>query len=595
MTSQKVPHWRLDAPSGLSLAAARKRGGNAMATPTAGAPLQRILRPEAVSRWRGTTVAYYTPQIIELTLRNALMGDLTSQWELFDLMEDTWPRLAKNLAEVKRAVKSMQWTVEPWAEDDAPATPEAEERAKLISHCLWRMSPDVAADERNFPGLIEDVLDAWGKGISVSEIIWEQRMTRAHGDIFAIKGTQWVHPQHYALGSDGRLGLKLQQSDFLGNTTIAPIEVEEFPPYKFVLAVSKARSNQLAASALLRPLAWWWGAVNFAADWMLNYAQMFGVPVRWANYASGTSDAMITKIGEALSDMGSAGWAAFPEGTTLELHDGKSHAGDSPQEGILDRADNACDLLVLGQTLTSDAADRGTQALGTVHERIRGDVLTSAAEWVATTLTEQLLPAILDLNYGDHEDCPELRAEPFRSEDHRGNAERDEILLRAGMALPKKWLYERHEVPLPQGDEEVVGGEVRGLEKPASAPQNGVPPQVTDPETGGDGSGDAAAARSNGSACHCKPVLEASSPVVSGMDPVDAIALRKAEVLATAYRGHLAPLRQVILQAKSPQEALNAAVNLYADWPVSRVSKIVREALELCAVAGASKEMGDGE
>lgn len=609
--SSKIPAWRLTAPSGLSLAAAQRRGQPVNAGPRmrrgADSPLMRILRPEVVARWRGTTVSYYTPQVIENTLRNALMGDLTSQWELFDLMEDTWPRLAKNLAEIKRAVAAMNWSVTPWAEDDDAPTPEAEERAKLVSHCLWRMKPDTAADERNFPGLIHDVLDAWGKGISVNEVIWETRTTRQHGELLAIKGTQWVHPQHYALGSDGRLGLRLEATNWPMYTSTNPVEVEPFPPYKFVLGVHKARTNHLAASAMLRPLAWWWAGVNFASDWLLNYAQLFGVPIRWANYASGTEDAVIAKIGAALGDMGSAGWATFPEGTTLQLHEGRATAGDSPQEGFLDRADTACDLLVLGQTLTSDAADRGTQALGTVHERIRGDVLTSAADWAAQVICEQLVPAILELNYGDAEEAPELSAEPHKVEDVKANAERDEILLRAGLELPKTWLYERHEVPVPQAGEETVGGqrtEDRGQKTEGRGPGAEMDQGAPDGGGGDDAAPEDSEGRSNvdsgrgkGAAdaggigrCGCGAVLAGKAP--GGGDAVDEIAARKAAALATAYQGHLAPLRQAILEAKSPEDALNRAVNLYRDWPAGRVANIVQEALELCAVAGSERQDG---
>lgn len=463
---KETPKWRLDAPSGLSLAAAAQRHGPASGPRAA---LRQIIRPEAQARWRGTTVGYYTPQMVDLVLRSALMGDLASQWELFDLMEDTWPRLAKNLGEIKRAVAAMQWQVTAWSEEGESPSAAAEERARLVSHCLWRMRPVPEADERNFTGLVYDLLDAWGKGISVNELIWEERQTRGHGRIFGIRGTRWVHPQHYALGSDGLLGLRMEAGPAAAVSTRLP-EVEPFPPYKFVVGVAKARTAHFCGAALLRPLAWWWASANFAAQWLLNYAQLFGVPMRWANYAPGTDESVIEKINEALAEMGSAAWASFPEGTTLQTHEGSKTHGTSPQEGILDRADRQCDLLVLGQTLTSDATSHGTQALGTVHERVRGDVLSSAADWAGMVLSEQLVPAVLELNYGDAEEAPEIRAQPVREEDRMGNAQRDEILLRSGVPMPRDWFYQRHEIPLPKPGEETIG------RVSTEAPGRGQPP-----------------------------------------------------------------------------------------------------------------------
>ena len=98
--------------------------------------MRRILRPGAVQSWLLPQLSAITPTYIEMILRGSFQGSTVNTWQLFDLMEDTWPRLVKNLNESKQAVLSMQWTTKPWAEDDAPATPEAEERAKQVSNAV---------------------------------------------------------------------------------------------------------------------------------------------------------------------------------------------------------------------------------------------------------------------------------------------------------------------------------------------------------------------------------------------------------------------------------------------------------------------------
>ena len=80
---------------------------------------------------------------------------------------------------------------------------------------------------------------------------------------------------------------------------------------------------------------------------------------------------------------------------------------------------------------------------------------------------------------------PELVAEPRRAEDAKANAERDQILLSAGLEMPKDWLYERHGIPIPAEGEATVGRRVAppaalGLPSPGQAPAE-LPPGDDEP------------------------------------------------------------------------------------------------------------------
>ncbi|MEZ0258535.1 MAG: DUF935 family protein, partial [Chthoniobacter sp.] len=75
------------------------------------------------------------------------------------------------------------------------------------------------------------------------------------------------------------------------------------------------------------------------------------------------------------------------------------------------------DLLVLGQTLTTDTggmgAGGGSHALGQVHADVRSGIIDAAAKFTAGILEQQLIPAILRLNYGDCEEAPNLHLQPI--------------------------------------------------------------------------------------------------------------------------------------------------------------------------------------
>jgi phage gp29-like protein len=438
-------------------------------------PLQTIIRTAARDRWMGMHARSYTPERVEQVLRGALGGNLIAQWELFDLMEDTAPRLKKNLNELKRAVKAYDRTMKAWAEEDEPPVPEAEERAKLVSKALWTMRPKADENQNGFDDTIYDILDAWGKGIAVLEVDWEVREAGRFGNITAPKCTRWIHPRFYGYPALADwLGLNVGEiesakgmaqdglvkaSPTLGTALKAVDGVyARFPDRKFLVCICKSKSGHPITGALLRPLAVWWAMSNFTQEWFLNLAQIFGLPIRWATYDPSTPG-LLEQLSEMLADMGSQAWGAFPAGTTFELKEGPKAGTDNPQIALLDRADLQYDILILGQTLTTTQGERGSQALGTIHNRVREEVLAAAAGFVGMVLNQQLVPAIEFLNYGDNRLTPEVCLEEKKPEDQLGSAQRDEILLSQGVEMPKAWFFKRHQIPLPAADEEVIKGQ----------------------------------------------------------------------------------------------------------------------------------------
>ena len=437
-------------------------------------PLSSIIHPSARSRWQGPLAGSYTPTRVERVLRSALSGNLTAQWELFDLMEDTSPRISKNLNELKRAVKAYDRSFAPWAEEDEAPSAEARSRARLVSRALWTMRSRADENQNGFDDTLYDILDAWGKGVSVLEIDWEVRLAGKAGLITAPRCTRWIHPRFYGYPpQQDWLGLNLTEiglasanagssmldatrnTQHVGNLQPTDGVFARFPQNKFLVCVSKQKSGHASVGALLRPLAFWWAASNFAQQWFLNFAQIFGLPIRWANYDPAVPGLM-EQVTEMLTNMGNSAWGVFPTGTTIELQEPSRGTVENPQVSLLDRAERQYDILILGQTLTTDVRESGSRALGDVHKTVRDDIVRAAADFVAGVVNQQLIPAVIALNYNDHELPPELSLEPRKIEDARANAERDQILLGQGVALPKSWFYKRHNIPLPQEDEETV-------------------------------------------------------------------------------------------------------------------------------------------
>jgi phage gp29-like protein len=411
---------------------------------------RRIINPNVRDRWASSVASNYTPEQVASVLRGAMSGNLVAQWEMFDLMEGAWPRLAKNLQELKGAVVSLDWSIQPWAMDGDP-TPEAQRRAELLEEAVWNMRPRAEADENDFEDTIRDLLDAWGKGISVLEIEWSLQMARqslraatSQSMLWAPRNTRWINPRYYGYPSNAT-SLQLCP-DGNGANFIA------FPENKFLVGVAKAKTGHPVGAALMRVLGFWWAASNFSASWFLNFAQVFGQPIRWATYDP-SQPGLVDLVSEMLEEMGSSAWGAFPQGTVLELKEAVKTAGDNPQKVLLEIADRVCDIAILRQTLTTDAGDKGTQALGTVHQAVRADVIQEASNWVARVLNSQFVPAFCRLNFGDETMCPWFAPSMKQVKDAESLARRDQILFQMGVPLPKQWFYERHDVPVPNPED----------------------------------------------------------------------------------------------------------------------------------------------
>jgi phage gp29-like protein len=425
--------------------------------------LQTIILPHARTRWQLPAAAGMTPSAVGNILSEALTGRSPRfEHELYCLMEQTWPRLVKNTREVKNAVVSLEWNVMT-ADNGVPGMPD------LLKRTMNGMRGDPVCDGQGWRGTLLTILDAWTRGISIVEIDWELRGGGRIPMAWLPKQTRQTPSWHYGwrTGPDGSNTIQrtpgMQPNDgrlVLYPDASAPGQGQDFPDNKFIIGLCKANSGHPSGGALLRALAWWWCAANFTKEWLLNFAQIFGQPFRWATYDAAQPDTR-DALASMMENMGSAAWGVGPAGSTVEFHEAARNGSYNPQSYILGLADEACDLLILGQTLTTSAGQAGSRALGEVHADVRADIIDAAAQWLAEVLNEQLVPSVARINYGDPGEEGSLPwFEPGRKQvkDQKVVADTVKVLLEAGIPLSKKWVYETMDIPEPEEDEPVFGG-----------------------------------------------------------------------------------------------------------------------------------------
>jgi phage gp29-like protein len=414
-------------------------------------------------------LANVTPEQVRTILRNVRTGKLEDQDRLFRLMLDTWPRLRKALNEVSGAVSRLKMEIKPAIrEGQEDPTPQAIKIQEVVERALNSYSPKPGHWELDTGQMVNALIDAYAKGISVVEIVWQNENNIVSPRCYAPVPAKYLAFPNFSNEID-----RLMIAPNGANNSV----LEDFPVDRFVIGVWSQGGAHPIYGANLRALTKYWLASIYGLGWLMQFAQLFGIPMRTAK-TDGSEEAL-NKAEDMLESIGSSGWAATGPGVDFEIHSAISGSGDAlPQSHLMDVADRACDILMLGQTLTTDNTGTGSRALGDVHAGIRSEVLQSVSSWVASIVTSQLIPAIVRMNFGTvaSEDMPYCEMDIPVVKDDKAIAERVKIYKEIGIAMPKQWLYEELGIPMPIEGEEVFGEEMPA--DLAEMPVADLPPEI---------------------------------------------------------------------------------------------------------------------
>ena len=230
------------------------------------APAPAIRRPDfhevAVAQIQDKYSSYpsngLTPQRLANIFKEADAGDIMRQAELFEEMEEKDPHLFSQLQTRKNAVTGLDYEVIPFDSDD--------ERDKEIAEFIESELNSI----ESFEDVMLDLLDAVGKGIAVSEIMWGFEAGRT-----TVNDIRCRHQKRFFWDDE---------DDFKVRTQDAP-EGILLPENKFIVHRYKARSGHPARAGVLRVVAWCYLFKNYdLKDWV-SFCEVFGMPLRLGKYA----------------------------------------------------------------------------------------------------------------------------------------------------------------------------------------------------------------------------------------------------------------------------------------------------------------------
>lgn len=347
---------------------------------------------------------------------------------IYNDMEDRDARVAACLGTRRLAVLGLPMSIAP-AGDDSKDIEIAEALKVILFESL-----------QGFRAAVWDLLDAIAKGFSVAEILWgldaEKRIVPAR-----IVG----RPQ-YRFRFDLDENLRILSHSDIAEGLLAPER-------KFLVFSFQARHGSRYGTSALRSVYWpYFFKKNIIKFWLV-FADKFGGPTVWGKYPPGSQADYIQSLVDSLQKFSNQSVIATPSNAEVDLLE----AQRSGTVNVYDTLTNFCNaeitIRILGQTASTEGTPGKLGNEGT-QERVRQDILEYDCEAVAEVINHQLIPWIIDFNWGRQEQYPKFRFHHEPPQDLLREAQRDETLfVKLGLPVGTRFLYDKYRVPEPTDDE----------------------------------------------------------------------------------------------------------------------------------------------
>ncbi|WP_111745597.1 DUF935 domain-containing protein [Salinisphaera orenii] len=411
------------------------------------------------SVWTQGVAAGMTPARLASILQAAADGNAHDYLTLAEEIEERDAHYAAVLGTRKRAVAGLPVHVEA-AGEDAQSVKLADAVRDLVKRPA-------------FGYLVDDTLDALGKGYSVCEIVWDRS-----GKTWEPVAYPHRDPRFFAFTDASglaKLGL-LDDSQ--------PGQPLAMPAYKFVTHVPRIKAGIPLRGGLARLIAFGWMCKAYTQKDWIAFAEVYGMPLRLGRYGPGASERDVAILRQAVANIGSDAAAVLPRSMEIDFEQVASGGTGSTDvfERLADWVDRQTSKGVLGQTMTTDAqsAGMGSNQAG-VHNEVRDDITKADAKQLSDTLNRDLVRAYIDLNYGPQAQYPRVELQVVEPEDLTGLTAALKDLVPLGLRVSESEIRGKFGLSEPGDDDTLTaptaaaGGGFQGaLNRRSNAGQNGL-------------------------------------------------------------------------------------------------------------------------
>ncbi|MBQ0075091.1 MAG: DUF935 family protein [Prevotella sp.] len=195
------------------------------------------------------------------------------------------------------------------------------------------------------------------------------------------------------------------------------------------------------------------------ADWA-QFCNIFGMPIREYTYDAGDETARKRLIADARRQGANAVYI-HPKDSDLTLIEAGNKTGSSElYKSFADYWDSKISIRVLGNTLTTDAKETGTQALGSVHKEEEDDMNADDRDFILDVLNFDMRNIFADLGFNI--EGGEFVYAKKEKMDPKQQLEIVQGLKNMGLPMDDDWLYETFSVEKPKDyDQQKAEAEAR--------------------------------------------------------------------------------------------------------------------------------------
>lgn len=400
-----------------------------------------------------------------------------------------------------------------------------QKKAKFVEEYLWNI------DLRN---VISQMLEAIGFGYAVHEIVWNTVQTDL-GTLILPTAIKDRKQEWFKFDSDSKL--LLQTND--GSR-------REMPERKFLVTRNRPTTANPYGNAVYSrcfwPLAFKKGGLKF---WML-FVEKYGMPKAIGKVPPTATEKEQQNFLKMLAGLVRDAVAVIPQTGSVELLEAGA-ANANPHKAIVDWADQAISKAWLGETLTTEqTSSGGTQAMATVHNDVRADLALDDAAMIESSIN-QLIRWIYEINWPNEKEIPWMNI--ILPEDlQEARLNRDIKLTQLGVKFNAQYITD------------IYGIDEKYFEMTEVQPQGG---------------------------------MFAEGPEKKGKVRSTSHELRKQ---VNAFTEHLedecekvdilAPIRELVENAKSLEEVRDKLIGCYAEMPMEKIADEMEQAFLAADLAG---------
>lgn len=488
-----------------------------------------------------------SPERLASLMLKARQGDPIDFLNFAEEMEERDGQYLSVLGTRKRAVAQLSCKV-------TPASKGAKD-VEIAGHLeKWLKRGRLQAE-------LFDMLDAIGKHVSMTEIVWDKRklpwmpaklLYRPPG-WFQWNRTDWDTP--LLRDESNADGLELQ-------------------PAKWIVHRHSAKSGIAVRSGLAYCSAWLFLLQLIArANWAA-FLDTYGQPIRMGKYPPGTSEDDQWTLMRAVASIGSDAAAIFPQSMTMELLQPAKSDGESFLQ-FLDYCHQMTSKVVLGQTATTDAI-AGGHAVGKEHNEVRGDIRDADAVLLATTLQEQLVDVWVAINFAGV-DSPQISLDYEENEDVTVSLDNAMKLADRGVKVSAQEMRDKLKLKTPEDGEETVGAATAA---PAAEPEADDAPPTNKPRP------KPRLVASNVSRVEIRHALNAASQARRELEVQAELEAALQAAGQPIVDGWVEQLRTALNQATTLEDLGGRLMDLYPELEVDALTTVMGQALALANVSG---------